>query len=287
VSTFAESEAKKLIKINEKPIEISTQNKVISPEIPQVQRQKAIGFSSVEVTEPKNRQNTSSVEPLQLTNEKLKIEEVVQPLTDLSRSEFQSEPRFNLVTIEPLIIPVTPKPNFEQNTPQSKRNQITVKPLFDAIPQQPNFGQNSPQSKRNQITIKPLIDPIPQQPNFEQDTPEFKRGPIKTEQQFGPNTVNSKTNLSSNLLSHQPKVPYKSGDDNKCSDTCCDDNRPQILMSRASPYSCCKGVSKIVIPIDMETLGRISTNEIIQVVNETNNVEMLKKLLKLAEKYNF
>jgi hypothetical protein len=75
--------------------------------------------------------------------------------------------------------------------------------------------------------------------------------------------------------------------DQKCSDTCCDDNRPQILMSRASPDSCCKGVAKIVVPIPMDLLARISTDEIIQVTSEANNVEMLKKLLTLAEKYNF
>lgn len=73
--------------------------------------------------------------------------------------------------------------------------------------------------------------------------------------------------------------------ESKCSDTCCDDNRPQILMTRASPNSCCKGVSKIVIPIDMEILGKIGTSEIIEITNEPHTVEMLKKLLKLVEKY--
>lgn len=73
--------------------------------------------------------------------------------------------------------------------------------------------------------------------------------------------------------------------ESKCSDTCCDDNRPQILMTRASPNSCCKGVSKIVIPIDMEILGKIGTSEIIEITSEPKTVEMLKKLLKLVEKY--
>lgn len=71
-----------------------------------------------------------------------------------------------------------------------------------------------------------------------------------------------------------------------CSDTCCDDSRPQILMSRASPGSCCRGVSKLVVPIDMEILGRMSTSEIIEVTNETSSKMMLQKLLSLVEKYS-
>jgi hypothetical protein len=82
-----------------------------------------------------------------------------------------------------------------------------------------------------------------------------------------------------------PTTSYKNNEINKCSDTCCDDNRPQILMSRAAPDSCCKGVSKIVIPIEMEKLARISTSEIIDITNESNNHAMLNKLIKLVEKY--
>lgn len=79
-------------------------------------------------------------------------------------------------------------------------------------------------------------------------------------------------------------VPFRNAE-GTCSDTCCDDNRPQVLMSRMTPGSCCKGVAKIVIPLEMEKLGKIATSEILDITNEINNAEMLQKLLKLVEKY--
>ena len=101
-------------------------------------------------------------------------------------------------------------------------------------------------------------------------------------------TVSPKSDLSNHVLQHGSnaigKTPFKQLD-NKCSDTCCDDNRPQLLMSRPSVGSCCKGVAKIIIPIEMDVLGNIPMTEILEITNETKNVEMLQKLLKLVEKY--
>lgn len=95
-----------------------------------------------------------------------------------------------------------------------------------------------------------------------------------------------KAPLSPLPVPHPPvTAPFKQPN-NKCSDTCCDDNRPQILMSRAAANSCCKGVAKIVIPIEMDELGKIPMPELLEITNETNNIEMLQKLLKLVEKYN-
>lgn len=100
-------------------------------------------------------------------------------------------------------------------------------------------------------------------------------------------TANARTDLHKYI----PTDPHPHGTtpfkqlDNKCSDTCCDDNRPQILMSRPTTGSCCKGVSKIIIPIEMDALGRIPMAEILEITSETKNVEMLQNLLKLVEKY--
>lgn len=98
-------------------------------------------------------------------------------------------------------------------------------------------------------------------------------------------TVSPKTDLSKiNSQNAIGRTPFKQLD-NKCSDTCCDDNRPQLLMSRPSVGSCCKGVAKIIIPIEMNVLENIPMPEILEITSETKNVEMLQKLLKLVEKY--
>lgn len=139
-----------------------------------------------------------------------------------------------------------------------------------------------------------------QQPETPTTTPETPKKPIteapRTAFPETPKAVISDENKSqqiakpdvakSSLIGRpEPITTRFKNVESKCSDTCCDDNRPQILMTRASPNSCCKGVSKIVIPIDMEILVRIGTSEIIEITSEPKTVEMLKKLLKLVEKY--
>lgn len=100
------------------------------------------------------------------------------------------------------------------------------------------------------------------------------------------NLPNSRADLSKNVI----KAPFKSlsSDDTQCpDDRCCDESRPQLLLWKATPGgSCCKPFSKVVIPIDMEKLAKIATAEIIEVTSETSNAALLKKLLKLVEKYD-
>lgn len=171
--------------------------------------------------------------------------------------------------IEVNVVEVTDAPTTATYEKIQPLEQITVepttsKPQIDTIAVQTAIDVTTFKPKVNPITVKPKIDPLPVNPE-----------PITQAPKLTPITIKP-----------EPITPYKHRD-SKCSDTCCDDNRPQILMSRASKDSCCKGVSKIVIPIETEVLNRIPTEEIVSVVNESNNVEMLQKLLKLAEKYKF
>lgn len=95
----------------------------------------------------------------------------------------------------------------------------------------------------------------------------------------------AKTYLPTNAFNNGV-TPFKQLDNGqKCSDTCCDDNRPQILLSRPTENSCCKAVSKIIIPVEMDVLGRIPMAELLEISSEVKNIEMLQKLLKLVEKY--
>lgn len=73
--------------------------------------------------------------------------------------------------------------------------------------------------------------------------------------------------LPTNVYNHEPFTPYKQ-DTKKCSEKCCEE----------------KDSSKIIIPIDRAMLEKMDTNEIIKLSNETNNVKMVEKLLKLVEK---
>lgn len=203
---------------------------------------------NLEVIEPEQR---IEVEPLQPPKDP------IQTFTDKP-----IEP----LTVHPLVEPITVKT-------------ITVKPrVVEPITVKP-------------ITAKPrIVEPLTVRPKLTEEIIEEPKliNPVTPAPKIAePVTVNNayKIEIPKKVL-HLPLTPYKTLD-TQCSDTCCDDNRPQILMSRSSPGSCCKGVSKIVIPLDMETLGRIATSEIIEITNEANSVEMLKKLLKLVEKYKF
>ncbi|CRL01925.1 CLUMA_CG015328, isoform A [Clunio marinus] len=139
------------------------------------------------------------------------------------------------------------------------------------------------------------------------DSSKIKQEPIVTDTK---SSIPSTGGVTSNVLTLTPKIssgnlnnnyippintftpdarasltPQYRNENKECSDTCCDDNRPQILLSRSTLGSCCKGVAKIVIPLPMETLSKISTSEIIEITSETSNIVMLEKLLKLVEKY--
>lgn len=68
------------------------------------------------------------------------------------------------------------------------------------------------------------------------------------------------------------------------SGSCCDDRRPQILFPRANS-DCGSQSAKIVIPIDLSAIEKIPMKEITELTTEKVNIEMIRKLLKLAEKY--
>lgn len=61
---------------------------------------------------------------------------------------------------------------------------------------------------------------------------------------------------------------------------CCDDDKARIVLSPTKT-----GISKIVIPFDTELLNKCSVEEIIDITSEQDNVELLKKLLKFAQRY--
>lgn len=234
---------------DEKPIELPKKK------IPEVRKPKEI---NVDVIEP---EQLIEVEPLQPP----KVP--IQPITSYT-------PKIEPLTSRPLVEPITVKPRVV--------DPITVKPRV-VEPLKPAVVEP--------ITVKPkIVEPITVKPKLTEEIIEEQKpiDPVTPAPKIAkPVTVNTNSKIDiPKKVPHIPFTPYKALD-TKCSDTCCDDNRPQILMSRTSPGSCCKGVSKIVIPLDMETLGRIATSEIIDITNETNNVEMLQKLLKLVEKYKF
>lgn len=70
----------------------------------------------------------------------------------------------------------------------------------------------------------------------------------------------------------------------ECSDKCCQKNRAQIFLPDTDENSCCKEVSKVVIPIDLSELEKVPLVEINAISAETDAVEMLSKLLRLVEK---
>ena len=85
-----------------------------------------------------------------------------------------------------------------------------------------------------------------------------------------------------------PKEIVAADINNQCQDCCEDTHRPTILMTRNSETTCCKkDVAKLSIPISMEKLAKIAMTELIEITSETNTINMLKKLLALAEKYQF
>lgn len=139
-----------------------------------------------------------------------------------------------------------------------------------------------PISENNPLNVEPLAtNTNEEKPLLEEQKPVKNSDANDLKSKVTTTDVDSSKNLFTPVIN----APFKNIDDRKCSDTCCDDNRPQILMSRASPNSCCKGVSKIVIPIEMEILSKITTSEIVEISNETDSKMMLVKLLNLLEKY--
>jgi hypothetical protein len=68
-----------------------------------------------------------------------------------------------------------------------------------------------------------------------------------------------------------------------CADTCCETNRPQIFFPSTDSESCCKNVSKLVVPIDLSILDVAFTAALDEISNQVDPVQMLVKLMRLIE----
>lgn len=67
----------------------------------------------------------------------------------------------------------------------------------------------------------------------------------------------------------------------KCNNECCADDLARIILSPSK-----EGISKLVIPIHTSMLSNCTISEIIEITSETDNVKMLKKLLRFAIRYS-
>jgi hypothetical protein len=70
----------------------------------------------------------------------------------------------------------------------------------------------------------------------------------------------------------------------ECVDKCCEKNRAEIILPTTDSSSCCKEVSKLVIPIDLSEIKKIPLEEINLISSEVDPAKMLLKLLRLIEK---
>lgn len=66
-----------------------------------------------------------------------------------------------------------------------------------------------------------------------------------------------------------------------CSNECCADDLARIILSTTK-----SGISKIVIPLQTSMLSKCTVSEIVEITSETDNVKMLKKLLRFAIRYS-
>lgn len=237
-----------------KPAEVKVKVEVQRPKAPQEKKTKTLDFKEPQNVQPLEKKETDFEQPA-APNENNLIS--VKPFTNpteppaLATTQYQSVTQYQPSTqrIES-IVPFTTRPDsITRSEYTTPRPELTT---FFNVPTT-EFITSRPET----TTLGRIFKSVPL-------IPEINRSP----------------NIPVQII-----TPYKNA--KKCSDTCCDDNRPQILLSRASSDSCCKGVGKIVLPIDMELLAKIGTDEIIQITSISSNTEMLKKLLKLVEKYNF
>lgn len=66
-----------------------------------------------------------------------------------------------------------------------------------------------------------------------------------------------------------------------CVDSCCEQNRAQIIFSESI---CCSNFSTLLIPINLTDLEKVSISEIANLSNELDPVKLLLKLLRIIEK---
>ena len=174
------------------------------------------------------------------------------------------------VTVNPTkpTVPVPPTKPATQVTPTKPVTQVTpMKPYEPIVPVTPS--PIVPITSIPTVSVTPFIPTKPTKPSL--PTPTFK-----------PVTPASPTKT----IPMNPLVPVEVN--NQCQDCCEDTQRPTLLMARNSEKTCCKkDVAKLSIPISMDKLAKISMTELIEITSETNTITMLKKLLALAEKYQF
>ena len=88
------------------------------------------------------------------------------------------------------------------------------------------------------------------------------------------------TTNPTDIISEEDGVSY---DGKICPGTCCEDNRPQIILPYENSNSCNKTITKLYIPIDLSEAGYDGEN-ILELSEETDTAKMLLKLLKIIEK---
>ena len=69
----------------------------------------------------------------------------------------------------------------------------------------------------------------------------------------------------------------------ECPDKCCEKIRPQIFLPTTDSNSCCKEISKILIPINLSEISETPIAAINEISAETDPAKMLIKLLRLIE----
>lgn len=68
----------------------------------------------------------------------------------------------------------------------------------------------------------------------------------------------------------------------KCLTLCCDEEKARIVLSPTK-----SGISKIVIPYNVELLHKCSVKDLVAITEIQSNVELLEKLLDFAQRYKF
>ena len=168
------------------------------------------------------------------------------------------------------IDPVSPGPALNPNTPVSPLKPVPSNPIVPAVTSTP-IVPVTPSKPIVPVILSSVVPAIPSKP-IDPVSPASAINPITPVTPF--KTIPLKSIVSANV--------------NQCQDCCEDTQRPILLMVSNSETTCCKkDVAKLSIPISMDKLAKISMIELIEITTETNTITMLKKLLALAEKYQF
>lgn len=148
----------------------------------------------------------------------------------------------------------------------SPKGLITVYPKDDGTPRKASFSTSFTQDEINTANIRYFfpdgcelglaVDNVPVTPRIQKkddviEIPETTTEPIVEEKCVQPEYIQ-----------------------------CCDDAQARIVLSATK-----NGTSKIVLPFDTELLNSCSVSEIVEITSEQNNIELLKKLLKFAQRH--